>query len=182
MAHLIDSLTLSGVNPSFANAKVNDIVSPDVATFLELYGRGSICREANQSRRDLNVQGLGALDLRTSKPDGSNWDFAKRSDRKEARDMVRRLEPDFIIGSPPCTAFCAWNHHMNFRKMDPARVQAMLVEGRMHLEFMTSLYRLQISASRFFVNKHPATAVSWDERCITKILAHQDVHLVKADQ
>ena len=77
LSHLIDSLTLSGVDPKLADAKANDIVSPNDATFLELYGRGSICREANQSRRDLNVQGLGALDLRTSKPDGSNWDFAK---------------------------------------------------------------------------------------------------------
>ena len=176
------SLTLAGVTPKVASVKARDLVDPDAATFLELYGRGSICHEANQSRKNLNVCGLGALDLRTTKPDGSNWDFSKKSDRREARDLVLRTEPDFIIGSPPCTAFCAWNHHMNFRKMDPARVRAMLAEGRMHLEFMATLYQTQLKAGRFFVHEHPATAVSWDERCITKILAHHDVHLVKADQ
>ena len=142
----------------------------------------AICREANQSRRDLNVEGLGALDLRTFKPDGTAWDFTRKSDRNEARDLVRRNEPDFIIGSPPCTAFCAWNHHMNFREMDPERVRRMLEEGRVHLQFMASLYQLQIDAGRFFVHEHPATAVSWDERCILKILAHNDVHLMKSDQ
>ena len=59
---LIDSLTLSGVDPKVANAKANDLVDPNVATLLEFYGRGSIFREANQSRRDLNVRGFGALD------------------------------------------------------------------------------------------------------------------------
>ena len=181
-SHIANSLTLAGVMPKVASVKAKGLVDPDAATFLELYGRGSICHEANQSRKNLNVHGLGALDLRTTKPDGSSWNFTTKSDRREARDLVRRTEPDFMIGSPPCTAFCAWNHHINFRKMDPARVRAMLVEGRMHLEFMVSLYRLQLSAGRFFVHEHAATAVSWDERCITKILAHQDVHLVKADQ
>ena len=182
ISHIIDSLTLAGVQPKVAAIKARDLVHPDSATFLELYGRGAICREANASRKDLNVRGLGALDLRTTKPDGSAWDFTKKSDRREARDLVRRVEPDFIIGSPPCTAFCAWNHHLNFKKMDPARVRAMVEEGRQHLEFMASLYQLQMDAGRFFVHEHPATAVSWDEKCIVKLLAHNDVHLSKADQ
>ena len=78
------------------------------------------------------------------------------SDRREARDLVRQQAPDFIIGSPPCTAFCAWNVHMNSRKMKPEKVKAVLKEGRMHLEFMASLYRLQIQmAASLSMNIRP---------------------------
>ena len=57
-------------------------------TFLELYGRGSIVEAAQGSRRHLGVQGIGALDLRTCKPDGTAWNFSKRSDRALARELV----------------------------------------------------------------------------------------------
>ena len=53
-------------------------------TFVEMYGRGSINLEANNSRRNLGLKGIGALDLRTTKPDGTPWDFTKRSDRRIA--------------------------------------------------------------------------------------------------
>ena len=182
ISHFIHSVYLTGVDRKTASAKAKDIIDPNTATFMELDCRGAICRQANQSRRDLNVQGLGALDLRTSKPDGTAWDFTRKSDRNAARDKVRRNEPDFIIGSPPCTAFCAWNHHMNFCKMDPEQVRFTLEEGRVHLQFLASLYQLQIDAGRFFVHEHPATSVSRDERCIVKLLAHNDVHLTKSDQ
>ena len=69
--NLIDLLMAAGVKPDKAKAKVKDFLKPTSATFMELYGRGSVVREANESRRDLNVVGLGALDLRTCKPDGS---------------------------------------------------------------------------------------------------------------
>ena len=182
VSHLVNALSLAGVEPTIAAVKAKHIVNPDASTFLELYGRGSICREANEGRRDLNVRGLGALDLRTTKPDGSSWDFTKRSDRREARDMIRRLEPDFIIGSPPCTPYCSWNVHMNYRKMDPQRVRAMLEEGRCHLQFMAGIYRMQMQGGRYFVHEHPATALSWNERCILELMAFEDVHVVKADQ
>ena len=73
---------------------------------MEIYGRGGIMNEANGHRRNLNVKGLGALDIRTLKPHGDYWDFTKRADRREARDLVNQLDPDLIIGSPPCTPLC----------------------------------------------------------------------------
>ena len=49
-------------------------------------------REANTARRDLNVKGLAAFDLRTSKPDGSPWDFTLRADRQLAMRMLDELD------------------------------------------------------------------------------------------
>ena len=181
-SNLIDLLTESGVKPERAKAKVKDFLNPTSATFMELYGRGSIVRQANESRRDLNVIGLGALDLRTCKPDGSNLDFRRRADRREASELIDRLQPDFVVGSPPCTAFCSWNAHMNFPKMDQAKVAAMIREGRVHLRFMIKIYKRQIAKGRYFVHEHPATAVSWDEKDMISLMAMRGVILTRADQ
>ena len=53
------------------------MLKPTGATLMELYGRGGINREANGARRNLNVKGLGALDLRTgsqTEPAGTSPD------------------------------------------------------------------------------------------------------------
>lgn len=55
------------------------------ASFIEMYGGGSICEEAEKSKRSLNLDGLNAFDLRTLKPDGTPWNFCRRKDREEAR-------------------------------------------------------------------------------------------------
>ena len=98
------------------------------ATFVEMYGRGAIMNEANGPRRNLGLKGLSAFDMRTMKPGGGNWDFCKVADRKLAYKMVQELNPDFVIGSPPCTDWCAWNQHLNFKRMDPARVKQIVEE------------------------------------------------------
>ena len=107
---------------------------------------------------------------------------SKRSDRQEAMEMVDKLAPDFIVGSPPCTPFCSWNVHMNFRKMKKEDVDRIVSEGRQHLNFMAKIYRKQILRGKYFVHEHPATAVSWDEREILKLAMYSDVVIVTADQ
>ena len=179
---VVNALILCGVDEGTARKKARDIVSPDEATFFEMYGRGSIMREANTSRRDLNVRGLAACDLRTSKPDGTPWDFTKRSDRQLAMKMIDEQDPDFVIGSPPCTAFCAWNAKMNFRKMDKEKVAAIIREGQLHLNFMIRIYKKRMEKVRCVVHEHPASAVSWDEREMVKLMAHHGVILTQADQ
>ena len=57
------------------------------ATFIEVYVR-SISGQSLHSRRNLNIEGLDALDLRTTKPNGEPWNFLKREDRKKARNLI----------------------------------------------------------------------------------------------
>ena len=71
---------------------------------------------------------------------------------------------------------------MNYPKMDPARVKALMAEGRTHLEFVARLYRRQLANAKDFLHEQPATAWSWDEKCITDLIAHSDVRLVVADE
>lgn len=105
-----------------------------VPTFIEVYGR-SIRDHSLAMKRNLNVEGLDALDLRTMKANCESWDFNKQSDRREARALIKLKNPLWLIGSPPCTAFCIWNYAMNFPKMDQDKVQRILEEGRRHFQF-----------------------------------------------
>ena len=95
---------------------------------MEAYGTGNILRLSHNRMRNLNVNGLSAFDLRTTKPNGQSWDFRKRSDRKEAYRFVKQHKPDWVIGSPPCTPFSQWNPGIKHRKMDPARRDAAMAE------------------------------------------------------
>ena len=179
---MIDALTVAGVRPDKAAEFVHSICSvSSPATFMELYGR-SISDHADANRRNLNVEGLGALDLRTLKPNGEAWNFCKRADRKLAREMIERQDPDWIIGAPPCTAFSIWNHGINFKKMDREKVREMLHEGRLHLSFVCSIYRMQMKKNKWFLHEHPATAMSWREDDIEAIRRSPFVQTVVGDQ
>ena len=122
---MVDVLRGAGVLPAYApeaSKRLCNLKPP--ATFMEIYGK-SISDYAGAHRRDLNVQGLGAFDLRTLKSDGTPWDFTSHADRKLARHLVNQLNPDWIIGALPCTACCIWNVGLNFKKTNPEKVRAM---------------------------------------------------------
>ena len=138
--------------------------------------------EANRARRCLNVKGIHALDLRTFRPDGEAWDFRQLKHRKDARKMVRELKPTWVIGSPPCTAFSIWNFGINYKKMDVKDVADALEEGRLHLEFMASIYREQLKQGRHFLHEHPASAFSWREDCMDELRRDRRVSEVTCDQ
>ena len=118
-------------------------------TFMELYGRGAILEASHGCRRNLNISGLDALDLRTCKKDGTPWDFNKSSDRRLAREMVESQKPTWIVGSPPCTAFCQLNLGTNYAHMDPKEVKRRVDEGMVHLTFMAKVYRKQMARGTF---------------------------------
>ena len=148
------ALTSAGVSDRDAENFTNVIFgTADEATFVEMYGRGGIIHEANGPRRHLGMKGLSAFDIRTLKPDGTNWDFRLRSDRRLAMKMVEEQNPDFVIGSPPCTAWCAWNQHLNFKRMDAAKVKQIVDEGRIHLNLFARLYRRQLANGKSFLHE-----------------------------
>mgnify|MGYP003333620156 FL=1 len=132
-------------------------------SMFEVYGT---LIHSHLQRRNLNVRGLGALDIRTLKPNGQPLDFTKRSDRQEVKDLINRTNPDWVIGSPPCTPFSIWNYGINYKKMDPEKVKKMIAEGQVHLNFVCSLYRSQMRRGKWFLHEHPATAMSWKEERI----------------
>ena len=109
------------------------------------------------------THGLNALDLRTCMKDGTPWNFDLREHRQMAKQMVIDLKPTWLIGSPPCTAYSRLNWNWNFPKMDQARVQEKIAEGRRHLRFVISLYRIQLQHGRHVLHEHPDGAMSWHD-------------------
>ena len=120
--------------------------------------------------------------MRVQKPNGQFWDFGKAVDRREAEEYVREHKPTWLIGSPPCTAFSILNFGMNYPKMDPEVVRAKIKEGRMHLRFMLHLYKIQLDGGRHFLHEHPATARSWQDDQMVKMLRHPRVGTTVSDQ
>ena len=123
MVALVDSLQILGVDCVDATRYAMQIVkqhrSTRRPTFIEMYGAGHMVEMAHGPARNLNLKGLGALDLRTCKPNGQPWDFTRRSDRMLAYRLVLRLKPRWLIGSPPCGPFSSWQN-INAVRMEPA--------------------------------------------------------------
>ena len=156
--------------------------SGEQPTFVEAYGRGSLNEQAHSHRRNLNIQGLGALDLRTRRPDGKLWDLSKPSHQKLVMQLVKIHEPTWIIGAPPCTSFSTLNTGLNFPRMNPEDVERIKAEGKAHLRFACRLYRYQVKHGRHFLHEHPAGASSWHEDCIQDLMCKPEVGVTVGDQ
>ena len=101
------------------------------------------------------------MDLTTCDENGRPWDFDDPRQRAQTRERLRRDKPLVLIGSPMCTAFCRLQI-INFARMHPDRVRAILSRARMHLNFVCSLYEEQVCEGRHFIHEHPAAATSWE--------------------
>ena len=78
---MIDTLVMAGLTKENARETAKSFqTNTPPATFMEVYGR-SIRDYSLVTRRNFNVAGRDALDLRTAKPNGEPRDFMKRADR-----------------------------------------------------------------------------------------------------
>ena len=99
------ALTSSGVSPEHAkHAAFSMCQHEPTSSFIEVYGR-SIRDQSLVTRRDFNIQGLDAFDLRTLKPNGQPWNFLKKDARRLAKHIINEKNPDWILGAPPCALF-----------------------------------------------------------------------------
>ena len=56
-----------------------------------------------------------------------------------------------------CTAFCQLQK-INYTRMHPDQVRDIMVQARMHLNFVCSHYEEQIKGGRFFIHEHKLMA------------------------
>ena len=181
MVAMIDILQTLGVEPEDANRFSSRIMKishqPLNPSFVEMYGCGNRVHAANNVLRNVNVSGLCAFDLRTSKPSGEAWDFSKKSDRMQALKYVKEKKPTWVVGSPPCTAFSQLQG-LNFPKMDPDRVARNMKEAKAHLHFVIYLYHIQLAEGPHFLQR----ATSWKDPRMLRLLKHPKVGTTVADQ
>ena len=120
------------------------------------------------------------MDVTTNDETGSPWDFDDPRQRQRARERLRADKPLVLVGSPMCTVFCRLQS-INYAKMHPDRVRAILSKARMHLNFVCSLYEEQVQGGRFFIHEHPATATSWDEPAVKRVMKLPEVRVSRVD-
>ena len=125
----------------------------------------------HQVLRELKMIPGHSLDLTVPRPDGSYWNFAKPADRMELWTLIRKDQPFVIIGSPPCTAFSAFQHLMKHRPGGGERLRRLRRDGGRHLQFCCELYAHQISGGLYFAHEHPLSAESWETPCVVRLLA-----------
>ena len=56
--------------------------------------------------------------------------------------------------------------------MGEKKYEAMMDNGRMHLEFAAELYEIQSNAGRYDLHEHPASASSWKEPVIQTLIGN----------
>ena len=64
---------------------------------------------------------------------GQAWGFGKPEDRAEAERRIERDPPPLLVGSPPCTDWCALRVHLNRPRLEPADVAERRRRARAHL-------------------------------------------------
>ena len=130
----------------------------------EIYSPPRVCSVANK----YGMRPGFSLDLTVLDSDGEPWDFNLESKRRRALKLLKTEEPSLLIGSPMCRAFSLLQG-LNRNRMGEAKYNAMMENGRTHLEFVTKLYEEQAKAGRYYLHEHPAYATSWKEPCIQNL-------------
>eukprot|EP00969_Alexandrium_andersonii_P105778 4665809-Alexandrium_andersonii.AAC.1 len=59
--------------------------------------------------------------------------------------------------------------------MEPAEVERRRVEARVHLEFVVQLYEAQLARGARCLRGHPASAASWQQPSMKRLLARPEV-------
>ena len=133
-------------------------------------------------RNPSGIKEFGALDFACPKPNGESWDFCRAKDRMEAWRLLEECDPDWVVGSPPCTAFSLLNHGLNYPKMDQVIVTTKIAEVLIHLKLVCAMYKRQIKRGKWFLHGHPRSATSWHCDAIKRILRMPGVSTSVMDQ
>ena len=109
-----------------------------------------------------------AMDLTTVDEQGRPWNFCLQECRERATNLIDWLDPDLLIGSPPCGPFSQLQT-LNEAKMDPQKRARDLAEAEQHLEFCAEQYAKRHARQKLFVHEHPALAKSWKSEAIKRV-------------
>ena len=92
------------------------------------------------------------------------------------------LQIQFLVRSPPCTAFSTIQKLFNAAAMETDRGKQKLTEGKVLLEHSMECARVQVQSNRFFVLAHPWRASSWEQDDATHVMKLNGARTVLFDQ
>lgn len=135
----------------------SEVVADQVAVaqnhVSEVWSPPRMTRLANQ----FGLNAGFAYDLMINDENGEPWDFDQQKQREKCMRHVMKQKPQFLIGSPMCTAFSALQGLTKWR-MDPKKWDALMEKGLRHMRFAIKLYRIQAEQGRWFLHEHPNSA------------------------
>ena len=121
-----------------------------------------------------------ALDLTTADENGVPWDFSKADRRAAAKELIDLLQPELLLGCPPCGPYSILQG-LNQHRADPAQAAQKLKQAKEHLDFCCELYEEQAARKKFFVHEHPDGARSWSEESVKRVESLPFVVRVRGD-
>lgn len=155
------------------------VPSPQVAEYLssrqdvaEFYSPPRVLPVARQR----GLCGCLSLDLL------SGWDFRQECQRKLSIELLRKLDVQFLVLSPPCTIFSELQRLWNIKKMTAEQYQSRWDEGMRYLGHAMDCAQEQHRRGRHFAFEHPARASSWKTVVVRRILALPGVGVAQFDQ
>lgn len=122
------------------------------------------------------LTGCLSLDLQT------HWDFNKTRDQDLSLELLDKLKIQYLMLSPPCTAFSVLQELWNFKKYTAEKVKAILDQGRHYLNHSMRCAMAQHRGGRIFVHEHPSHASSWKEASVKEVVSQPGVYTAVFDQ
>ena len=157
------------------------------AIVSEIYSAPRVTALARR-RRKYGIEPGVALDLTSCDDQGRPWDFNDPEQRQRAEQLLAEQQPEFLIGSPMCTAFSRLQRigtsipkgEPGWR--DPEKMAEERARAMVHLCVCCQLYLQQMARGGYFVHKHPSPADSWHEECVQEVWSKIGVRRVLCDQ
>ena len=136
----------------------------DKASIIELFSPPRVTKHARERRLGDGV----AMDLTTCDESGQAWNFDLADCRDKAEALIDALDPDLLIGSPPCGPYSQLQA-LNEGKVDPQVRAEKLKKAEEHLSFCCDQYAKRHARQKFFLHEHPALAASWKSAAVERI-------------
>ena len=114
------------------------------------------------------------------------WNLLDRKQQSYVQSYISTEKPGLVVLSPPCTKF-SMLQNLSYPKWcnDSVKFEQHLRELRQAkelLRFCAEICELCRQLGIIFIFEHPWSASSWNERCLQKVMSHDDVHLARTDQ
>lgn len=89
------------------------------------------------------------------------WDGLNAQHQKLSWQLLKHVNPEFLMASPPCTYYSPLMKMWNFRRMSKAKVRKMKVNSDQMVNLSVDQCLEQNNQGRLFCFEHPAPAASW---------------------
>ena len=124
------------------------------------------------------VPGL-SFDLQTG------YDLSRYSVQREVEKKIDEVDPDLLIGSPPCTKFSILQKSVRAKGLtdqQQEKFEVGLGQATRHINFCVRMYHKRRIKNRYYLHEHPLTATSWQLPSMRTIVEHHGNHEAVADQ